>query len=73
MLTAEMGWIARPRASLVRRHPSIIDPSNHNSYLEGCMVTLPMPSGFDPCSPLQCTCQRTPGFDDGGLEFICPD
>jgi hypothetical protein len=52
---------------------TVVDPSDHNLYREGCMVTLPMPSGFAPCSPLQCTCQRTPGFDDGGLEFICPD
>jgi hypothetical protein len=46
---------------------------DHKLYPEGCMVTLPMPSGFAPCSPMQCTCQRTPGLDDGGPEFICPD
>jgi hypothetical protein len=45
-------------------------------YPEGCMMLLPHPGGFCAgpcCGPLECVCQRTPGFDDGGLEFICPD
>lgn len=52
---------------------SVLVAGDHNLYPDGCMVTLPMPSGFDPCAPLQCMCQETPGFEDGGLEFICPN
>jgi hypothetical protein len=62
---------AGPSGSVGCRSPIV--PMGPSVYPEGCMVTLPTPSGFAPCSPLQCTCQRTPGFDDGGLEFICPD
>ncbi len=45
-------------------------------YPEGCMMLSTFQSGFCSgtcCGPLQCICQRTPGFDDGGLVFICPD
>jgi hypothetical protein len=45
-------------------------------YPEGCMMLSTFRQGFCSgtcCGPLQCTCQRTPGFDDGGLVFICPD
>jgi hypothetical protein len=38
-------------------------------YPEGCQVLLTRCSTFGQVS---CTCQRTPGFDDGGLEFVCP-
>ncbi len=64
---------AGPPASAGCRAPGL-DPNaagNTNVYPEGCTVTLPTPSTF--CGPVGCTCQRTPGFDDGGLQFICPD
>ena len=53
-------------------------PKDSNLYPEGCMVTLPVASGFDPQAPLQCTCQPAPmASPDGGfrnvLEFVCPD
>jgi hypothetical protein len=44
-------------------------------YPEGCTMISRMRAGFCDgtcCGPLQCTCQRTPGFDDGGPEFVCP-
>jgi hypothetical protein len=46
------------------------------TYPEGCVMLSTLHQGFcsgQCCGPLQCTCQRIPGFDDGGLEFVCPD
>jgi hypothetical protein len=44
-------------------------------YPEGCVKLLPGSGGFCSgpcCGPNTCICQRAPGLDDGGLEFVCP-
>jgi hypothetical protein len=57
-----------------------VDPqatSEPRVYSEGCVVTLPMRGGFCAgpcCGGLQCFCQHVPSaFNDGGLQFVCPD
>jgi hypothetical protein len=50
-------------------------PKDTNRYPAGCMVTLPVASGFNPAAPLQCTCETAPVLspDGGALAFVCPD